>query len=80
MARLADATPVILPTLIFEIFLLDPKLLESKLTEKSRLLILCSPSNPTGSVNSKKLLEEIAQIVAKHLRLLVRMDELEPQQ
>ncbi|RVW55259.1 Bifunctional aspartate aminotransferase and glutamate/aspartate-prephenate aminotransferase [Vitis vinifera] len=45
-------------------------LLESKLTEKSRLLILCSPSNPTGSVYSKKLLEEIAQIVAKHLRLL----------
>ena len=80
MARLADATPVILPTLIFESFLLDPKLLESELTEKSRLLILCSPSNPTGSVYSKKLLEEIAQIVAKHLRLLVRMAELEPQQ
>ena len=80
MARLADATPVILPTLISENFLLDPKFLESKLTEKSRLLILCSPSNPTGSVYSKKLLEEIAQIVAKHLRLLVRMDELEPQQ
>ncbi|KAL6338765.1 hypothetical protein AAG906_023915 [Vitis piasezkii] len=76
MARLADATPVILPTLIFENFLLDPKLLESKLTEKSRLLILCSPSNPTGSVYSKKLLEEIAQIVAKHLRLLVLSDEI----
>ncbi|KAJ9670790.1 hypothetical protein PVL29_026992 [Vitis rotundifolia] len=75
-ARLADATPVILPTLIFENFLLDPKLLESKLTEKSRLLILCSPSNPTGSVYPKKLLEEIAQIVAKHLRLLVLSGEI----
>lgn len=71
MARLADATPVILPTSISENFLLDPKLLESKLTEKSRLLILCSPSNPTGSVIPKRLLEEIAQIVAKHPRLLV---------
>ena len=80
MARLADATPVILPTLISENFLLDPKFLESKLTEKSRLLILCSPSNPTGSVYSRKLLEEIAQIVARHPRLLVRMDEFEPQQ
>ena len=80
MARLADATPVILSTLISENFLLDPKLLESKLTEKSRLLILCSPSNPTGSVYSRKLLEEIAQIVARHPRLLVRMNELEPQQ
>lgn len=71
MARIADATPVILPTHISEDFLLDPKLLESKLTEKSRLLMLCSPSNPTGSVYPRKLLEQIAAIVAKHPRLLV---------
>lgn len=71
MARMADATPVILPTSISEDFLLDPKLLESKLSEKSRLLILCSPSNPTGSVYPRKLLEEIAEIVARHPRLLV---------
>ncbi|XP_060184881.1 bifunctional aspartate aminotransferase and glutamate/aspartate-prephenate aminotransferase [Lycium barbarum] len=76
MARMADATPVILPTSISEDFLLDPKLLESKLTEKSRLLILCSPSNPTGSVYPRKLLEEIAQIVARHPRLLVISDEI----
>lgn len=76
MARLADATPVILPTQISDNFLLDPKLLESKLTEKSRLLILCSPSNPTGSVYPRKLLEEIAGIVARHPRLLVLSDEI----
>lgn len=76
MARLADATPVILPTSISNNFLLDPKLLESKITEKSRLLILCSPSNPTGSVYPKYLLEEIAKIVAKHPRLLVISDEI----
>ncbi|KAJ8765799.1 hypothetical protein K2173_014921 [Erythroxylum novogranatense] len=76
MARLADATPVILQTSISDNFLLDPKLLESKLTEKSRLLILCSPSNPTGSVYPKSLLDEIARIVAKHPRLLVLSDEI----
>ncbi|XP_068315287.1 bifunctional aspartate aminotransferase and glutamate/aspartate-prephenate aminotransferase-like [Pyrus communis] len=76
MARMADATPVILPTSISNDFLLDPKLLESKLTEKSRLLILCSPSNPTGSVYPKNLLQEIAKIVAKHPRLLVISDEI----
>ncbi|PWA98928.1 bifunctional aspartate aminotransferase and glutamate/aspartate-prephenate aminotransferase [Artemisia annua] len=76
MARLADATPVILPASISENFLLDPKLLESKLTEKSRLLILCSPSNPTGSVYPKNVLEEIARVVAKHPRLLVISDEI----
>lgn len=71
MARLADATPVILPTKIEDYFLLDPKVLEAQLTEKSRLMILCSPSNPTGSVYPKELLEQIAQIVARHPRLLV---------
>lgn len=71
MARLADATPIILPTLICDNFLLDPEVLESKISAKSRLLILCSPSNPTGSVYPKKLLEKIAEIVAKHPRLLV---------
>ncbi|CAA2983492.1 bifunctional aspartate aminotransferase and glutamate aspartate-prephenate aminotransferase [Olea europaea subsp. europaea] len=76
MARLADATPVILNTHISENFLLDPKLLESKLSEKSRLLILCSPSNPTGSVYPRKLLEDIAHIVARHPRLLVLSDEI----
>ncbi|RCV28318.1 hypothetical protein SETIT_5G396200v2 [Setaria italica] len=70
MARLADATPVILPTKISENFLLRPELLAEKINEKSRLLILCSPSNPTGSVYPKKLLEEIADIVKKHPRLL----------
>ncbi|XP_052191443.1 bifunctional aspartate aminotransferase and glutamate/aspartate-prephenate aminotransferase-like isoform X1 [Diospyros lotus] len=76
MARLADATPVILRTHISKNFLLDPKLLESKLSEKSRLLILCSPSNPTGSVYLRELLEEISQIVARHPRLLVLSDEI----
>ncbi|KAL7223447.1 hypothetical protein ACSBR1_024983 [Camellia fascicularis] len=76
MARLADATPVILPTHISKNFLFDPKFLESKLTDKSRLLILCSPSKPTGSVYPRKLLEEIAQIVARHHRLLVLSDEV----
>ncbi|KAB5514142.1 hypothetical protein DKX38_028048 [Salix brachista] len=76
MARLADATPVILPTSISENFLLDSKQVESKLNEKSRLLILFSPSNPAGSVYPKKLLEEIAKTVAKHPSLLVLSDEI----
>lgn len=75
-ARLADATPVIIPTKISDNFLLNPKDLESRLTEKSRLLILCSPSNPTGSVYPKSLLEEIARIIAKHPRLMVLSDEI----
>jgi aspartate/glutamate/aspartate-prephenate aminotransferase len=71
MARLAGATPVILPTSISDNFLLKPESLASVITEKSRLLILCSPSNPTGSVYPRELLEEIAAIVKKYPRLLV---------
>jgi bifunctional aspartate aminotransferase and glutamate/aspartate-prephenate aminotransferase len=71
MARLADAEPIILPTDISDNFLLRPELLASKINEKSRLLILCSPSNPTGSVYPKELLEQIADIVRKQPRLLV---------
>lgn len=76
IARLADATPVIIPTDISENFLLKPEFLASRLNDKSRLLILCSPSNPTGSVYPKRLLEEIADIVRKHPRLLVLSDEI----
>ncbi|WJZ87776.1 hypothetical protein VitviT2T_007128 [Vitis vinifera] len=46
------------------------QVLKSTISEKSKVLILCSLSNPTGSVYPKKLLEEIADIVAKHPRLL----------
>lgn len=76
MARLADANPVIIPTNLSDNFIMDPGLLESNLTEKSRLLILFSPSNPTGSVYPKKVLEDIAKIVARHPRLLVLSDEI----
>lgn len=76
MARLADATPVILSTSIEDDFLLKPEALEAALTEKSRLLILCSPSNPTGSVYPPKVLQAIAAIVANHPRLLVLSDEI----
>ncbi|KAJ7563335.1 hypothetical protein O6H91_03G106200 [Diphasiastrum complanatum] len=76
MARLADAKPVIVPTLLNDDFLLRPEDLSSVLTERSRLLILCSPSNPTGSVYPRNLLEAIAAVVAKHPRLLVLSDEI----
>ena len=50
IARLAGATPVVVETQLEENFLLTPQALEAALTPKSRVLILCSPSNPTGSV------------------------------
>jgi aspartate/glutamate/aspartate-prephenate aminotransferase len=76
IARLADATPVIVQTSITDNFILKPESLSAVLNEKSRVLILCSPSNPTGAVYPRKTLEAIAAIVAKHPRLLVISDEI----
>jgi aspartate/glutamate/aspartate-prephenate aminotransferase len=75
MARLAHAEPIIIATELSDDFLLRPEALEAVLNEKSRLLILCTPSNPTGSVYPRETLEKIAQIVAKHPRLLVNLNE-----
>eukprot|EP00271_Cylindrocystis_brebissonii_P004636 TRINITY_DN16412_c0_g1_i1.p1 TRINITY_DN16412_c0_g1~~TRINITY_DN16412_c0_g1_i1.p1 ORF type:complete len:522 (+),score=72.59 TRINITY_DN16412_c0_g1_i1:840-2405(+) len=76
MARLADAVPLILPCSVDEGFVLSAAALKKALTPASRLLILCSPSNPTGAVYSEEGLRAIAEVVATHPRLLVLSDEI----
>ncbi|CAI6012220.1 unnamed protein product [Closterium sp. NIES-65] len=76
MAKLVGATPVVLPTTTAHSFLLSPSALQAALTPASRLLILCSPSNPTGAVYSPEQLQQLAEIVAQHPRLLVLADEI----
>lgn len=76
MASMAGATPVIVDTTTADGFLLTPDRLRAALTPKSRLLILCSPSNPTGAVYPRSLLQQLAEIIAQHPRLLVLSDEI----
>lgn len=76
MARLAGAIPRIIPTSAAEGFLISPEQLNEALTPNSRLLILCSPSNPSGAVYPPEVLESIAKVVASHPRLLVLSDEI----
>ncbi|KAG2437246.1 hypothetical protein HXX76_005909 [Chlamydomonas incerta] len=76
MARLANATPVVVPTTPQQGFLMSAEQLEAALTPKSRLLILCTPSNPTGAVYPKEHLEALAAVIARHPRLLVLSDEI----
>ena len=76
MARMAGATPVIVRSTAAEGFLMSAEALEKALTPKSRLLILCTPSNPSGAVYPRRHLEEIAAVVSKHPRLLVLSDEI----
>jgi len=76
MVRLSGATGVILPTSVDDNFMVSPADLEAAITPNTRVLILCTPSNPTGSVYTKERLEAIAKIVAQHPRLLVISDEI----
>ena len=76
MVRMAGAEPVIASTDSSQGFLMTPEQLKACITPKSRLLILCSPSNPSGAVYSKSQLEALADIIREHPRLLVLSDEI----
>jgi aspartate aminotransferase len=75
IVRLADGIPVIVPTQEEEQFKLRPETLERAITEKSKGLILNSPSNPTGSTYTREELEKLAPIILKH-RLMVISDDI----
>ena len=76
MVSLAGATPVILETSIDNDFLIDPQELAKAITDKSKLIIFCNPSNPSGAVHSAALMEEIADVIRAHPNLAVLSDEI----
>lgn len=75
-ARLAGARPVLVPTAPEHDFLLQPDALEAAITERSKALVLCSPNNPTGSGYGERELRALADVIAKHPRLWVIVDEI----
>ena len=76
MVKLAEGTPVYVEAKIEADFKITPEQLESVITPKTKMLILCSPSNPTGSVYSAKELEGLAKVIKKHDNLFVLADEI----
>ena len=76
MVKMADGTPVIIPAGIDQDFKITPAQLEAAITPKTKALILCSPSNPTGSVYSKEELEALAEVLAKHPQVFIIADEI----
>ena len=76
MVLLAEGTPVYIEAPIEQDFKITPEQLEAAITPKTRALILCSPSNPTGSVYSKEELRALADVVARHERVIVVADEI----
>ena len=76
MVKLADGTPVFVESTIEQDFKITPEQLEAAITPKTRAIILCSPSNPTGSVYSKVELESLKNVLLKHERVVVIADEI----
>lgn len=70
-----DAVPTIIKTSEKDGFMLSPDLLEANITERTKAIILNSPSNPTGFTYTRKALEQIAEIVLRH-NLYVISDEI----
>ncbi len=76
MVKMADGNPVIVNTGFGQDFKMTAKQLEEAITPKTRLLILCSPSNPTGSVYSRNELKALADVILRHEGLYVLADEI----
>ena len=76
MVLLAEGTPVFVEAKIEQDFKITPEQLEAAITPKTRLLILCSPSNPTGSVYSKAELEALKNVLLKYENIIVIADEI----
>lgn len=76
MVLLAGGVPVYVEAGFDQNFKMTPEQLEAAITPKTRLIILCSPSNPTGSVYSKEELEGLANVIKKHEDLFILADEI----
>ena len=76
MVKLAEGTNVIVSAGIEQDFKITPDQLEAAITPKTKALILCSPSNPTGSVYSKAELGALAEVIARYPSIVVLSDEI----
>lgn len=76
MAKLVDAEPVIIKADDEQHFKISPAQLESAITNKTRLVVLNSPSNPTGVAYSRKELEALGAVLLNHPNILVVTDDI----
>ena len=76
MVKLAGGVPVFIEATFEQNFKITPEQLEKAITPKTRMLILCSPSNPTGSVYSQEELNALAEVIKRHEDVFVLADEI----
>lgn len=76
MARLVGAVPVFAPAGVEDGFKLKPEALDKAITEKTRWVILNSPSNPTGAAYTRAELRALADVIARHPHVMVLTDDM----
>lgn len=76
MVMLNDGKPIIVPTHFEQKFKLMPEQLEAAITERSRMLILNSPSNPTGMAYTESELKALGEVILRHPKLIVVSDDI----
>ena len=76
MVKLAEGTNVLVPAGIEQDFKITPKQLEAAITPRTKLIILCTPSHPTGSVYSREELQGLVDVISRHPQITVIADEI----
>ena len=76
MVLLADGVPVIVETGIEESFKISPEQLENAITDRTKLFVINSPSNPTGTVYSKEELVALAKVLERHPHVMIITDDI----
>jgi aspartate aminotransferase len=76
MVRLADGEPVIVKTGLDQRFKMSPEQLEAAITAKTRLVVLNSPSNPTGVAYNRAELQALAEVLLRHPQVLIATDDM----
>jgi Aspartate/tyrosine/aromatic aminotransferase len=76
MVKLAEGVNVVVEASIDQDFKITPAQLEAAITPKTKAIILCSPSNPTGSVYTKEELNGLADVLAKYPEIVIISDEI----
>ena len=74
--KLAEGKPVMIDTTIESDFKMSPEQLEKSITSKTRLIMLSTPCNPTGSVYNREELKALAQVIIKYPELFIISDEI----
>jgi len=76
MVKLAEGVTVEVPAHIDTDFKITPAQLEAAITPRTRMILLCSPSNPTGSVYTRAELQALVDVLARHPQIIVMADEI----